>query len=65
VATKRPVPDPIPIPVMIVDELGLVTPRQFYRAPRVSKVYGCKDTISEDLLDAIDPNMILVKSQTV
>jgi hypothetical protein len=27
-ATERPVPDPIPTPVVIVDELGPVTPRQ-------------------------------------
>jgi hypothetical protein len=55
-ATERPVPDPVPTPVVIVDELGPVTPRQLYRAPRVGKVYGGKDMISEDLLDATDPD---------
>jgi hypothetical protein len=50
------VPDLVPTPVMIVDELGPVTPRQLYRAPRVGKVYGGKDMISEDLLDATDPD---------
>ena len=49
-------PDPVPTPVVIVDELGPVTPRQLYRAPRVGKVYGGKDMISEDLLDATDPD---------
>jgi hypothetical protein len=53
-ATERPVPDPVPTPVVIVDELGPVTPRQLYRAPRVGKVYGGKDMISEDLLNALD-----------
>jgi hypothetical protein len=55
-ATEQPVPDPVPTPVVIVDELGPVTPRQLYRAPRVGKVYGGKDMISEDLLDATDPD---------
>jgi hypothetical protein len=55
-ATERPVPDPVPTPVVIVDELGPVIPWQLYRAPRVGKVYGGKDVISEDLLDATDPN---------
>jgi hypothetical protein len=55
-ATERPVPDPVPTPVVIVDELGPFTPRQLYRAPRVGKVYGGKDMISEDLLDATDPD---------
>jgi hypothetical protein len=55
-ATERPVPDLVPTPVVIVDELGPVTPRQLYRAPRVGKVYGGKDMISEDLLDDTDPN---------
>jgi hypothetical protein len=55
-AMERPVPDPVPTPVVIVDELGPVTPRQLYRAPRVGKVYGGKDMISEDLLDATDPD---------
>jgi hypothetical protein len=53
-ATERSVPDPVPTPVVIVDELGPVTPRQLYHAPRVGKVYGGKDTINEDLLDATD-----------
>jgi hypothetical protein len=51
-ATERPVPDPVPTPVVIVDELGPVTPRHLYHAPRVGKVNGGKDMISEDLLDA-------------
>jgi hypothetical protein len=55
-ATERPVPDPLPTPVVIVDELGPFTPRQLYHAPRVGKVYEGKDMISEDLLDATDPN---------
>jgi hypothetical protein len=50
------VPDPVPTPVVIEDELGQFTPRQLYRAPRVGKVYGGKDVISEDLLDATDPD---------
>jgi hypothetical protein len=53
-ATERPVPDPVPTPIVIVDELDPVTPRHLYRAPRVGKVYGGKDMISEDLLDATD-----------
>jgi hypothetical protein len=55
-ATEQPVPDPVPTPVVIVDELGPFTPRQLYRAPRVGKVYGGKDMISEDLLDATNPD---------
>jgi hypothetical protein len=55
-ATERPVPDPITTPVVIVDELGPFTPRQLNRAPRVGKVYEGKDMISEDLLDATDPD---------
>jgi hypothetical protein len=55
-ATERPVPDPVPTPVVIEGELGPVTPRQLYRAPRVGKVYGGKDMINEDLLDAADSN---------
>jgi hypothetical protein len=55
-ATERPVPDPVPTPVVIVDELGPITPRQLYDAPRVGKVYGGKDMISEDLLDATNPD---------
>jgi hypothetical protein len=59
-ATERPVPDPVPDPVpthvMIEDELGQFTPQQLYRAPRVGKVYGGKGMISEDMLDATDPD---------
>ena len=49
-------PDPVPTPVVIVDEMGQFTPRPFYRAPRVGKVYGGKDMISEDSLDATNSN---------
>jgi hypothetical protein len=55
-ATETPVPGPVPAPVVVEDELGRFTPRQLYRAPRVGKVYGGKDVISEDFLDATDPN---------
>jgi hypothetical protein len=55
-ATERLVPNPVPTPVVIENELGRFTPRQLYRAPRVGKVYGGKDMISEDLLDATDPD---------
>jgi hypothetical protein len=55
-ATERPVPDPVPTPVVIVDELGPVTPRHLYRASTVGNVYGGKHMISEDLLDATDPD---------
>jgi hypothetical protein len=54
--TKRPVPDPVPTTVVIVDELDPGTPRRLYHAPRVGKVYGGKDMISENLLDATDPD---------
>jgi hypothetical protein len=52
-ATDKPVPEPIPTPAELEDELGRFTPRQ-YRAPRVGKVYRGEDLMCEESLDATD-----------
>jgi hypothetical protein len=42
-----------PAPLVITDDLGSFTPRQF-RSPRGNSAHTCKDEIDQDLLDAID-----------